>query len=101
MTYEKVPGNMCRTTIRQFESPSVRAAKTNCRSRNDSAIPRITRAELAQPIKLKIAMINKYTFVELKFGGNVARNDMIKYNAGMDMINSHTRMITLSVTPPK
>ena len=34
-------------------------------------------------------------------GGNVARSEMMRYSAGMDMISSHNRMMTVSVRPPK
>ncbi len=37
--------------------PSARAARMNCCSRSDKVIPRITRAMLAQPMKLKMMMI--------------------------------------------
>ena len=56
---------------------------------------------LAQPMKLRITTINAYTCVELNFGGNVERSEMIRYSPGTDMINSHNRMITLSSIPPR
>ena len=34
-------------------------------------------------------------------GGNVARSEMMRYSAGMDMISSHNRMMTVSVPPLK
>ena len=34
-------------------------------------------------------------------GGNVARSEIIKYSAGMDMMSSHRRMMTVSVQPLK
>ncbi len=34
-------------------------------------------------------------------GGNVARNEMMRYSAGMDMMSSHRRMMTVSVAPAK
>ena len=34
-------------------------------------------------------------------GGNVARSEMIRYSAGMDMMSSQNRMMTVSVAPAK
>ena len=34
-------------------------------------------------------------------GGNVARSEMMRYSAGMDMMSSHSRMMTVSVQPLK
>ena len=34
-------------------------------------------------------------------GGKVARREMMRYNAGMDMINSQNRMMAVSVQPLK
>ena len=48
---------MWRTITLRCVWPKARAARTNCCSRNDSVMPRITRAMLAQPMKLKMMMI--------------------------------------------
>ena len=34
-------------------------------------------------------------------GGNVARSEIIRYSAGMDMMSSQSRMMMVSVPPPK
>ena len=59
--------------ILKSERPRLLAAKTYSRSRKERHIPRMMRANPAQPTKERMMMIAKYTWSELKLSGTAAR----------------------------